>query len=365
MRVIAMSDTKQMLQHARDRFVPPEDVMGSLIRRRDRKRRAQRLRAGALGIVLALAGVAAAVVAIRSENVPADETPNPRPTPSPEPLFELSRGIYLVDVASGEVARMPRSVISIRGADRYDVSPDGTRLLFEGLDPDGTAQVFVADVDGTGVRQLTDDPDGAYLGGWSPDGRELVYIGAWRVGEANMDEEVVLVIMNPDTGQASSVIKGTAGNLQQPHFSLDGESILFTRRPSDPPDLWSVPVKGGKAELFVEERGYASFSPDGTAMVFSVPTYASTGHGGFGPFPEIWLARADGSDARPLVQEDASEPRDDLFNEIPQWSPDSTRILYSDGAVHVVEVLTGRSTTIAEGFGYDWLDDDTLIVRGR
>ena len=156
------------------------------------------------------------------------------------------------------------------------MSPDGTRLLFEGLDPDGTAQVFVANVDGAGVRQLTDDPDGAYLGGWSPDGRGLVYIGAWR-REANMDEEVALVVMNPDTGQARSVITGTAGNLQRPHFSPDGESILFTRPSSlDPPDLWSVPVDGGRAELFLEERGYSSFSPDGTAMVLSVPTYVTS-----------------------------------------------------------------------------------------
>jgi Tol biopolymer transport system component len=361
-----MSDVRTILERGVGEAKPPPDGFDRMLRRRERKRRAQRLRAGALGIVLTLAGVAVAVVAIRSANVPADETPSPRPTPSPslEPLFELGRGIYLVDVASGEVARMPRSVISVRGADRYDVSPDGTRLLFEGLDPDGTAQVFVADVDGTGVRQLTDDPDGAYLGGWSSDGRELVYIGAWRDGEANMNEEVVLVVMNVDTGQARSVITGRAGNLQQPHFSPDGESILFTR-PSDPPDLWSVPVEGGTADLFLEERGYASFSPDGTAMVLSVPTYVSTGHGGFGPFPEIWLARPDGSDPRPLVQEDASELRGDLFNENPQWSPDGTRIVYSDGVVHVVDVLTGGSTTIAEGYGYDWLDADTLIVRRR
>jgi Tol biopolymer transport system component len=362
-----MIDERQVFERVMSGFVPPDDSLKRLVRRRDRKRRNQRIAAGIAGIVLTLAGVVVAMVAIRSANVPADETPNPRPipTPTPEPLFELGQGIYLVDVGGGEVARMPRSVTSIRGAGRYDVSPDGTRLLFEGLDPDGTAQVFVADVDGAGVRQLTDDPDGAYLGGWSPDGRELVYIGAWRDGESNMDEEVVLVVMNPDTEQARSVITGGAGNLQRPHFSPDGQSILFTRRPSDPPDLWSVPVEGGKAELFLEERGYASFSPDGTAMVLSVPTYVSSGHGGFGPFPEIWLARADGSDLRPLVQEDASELRGDLFNKNPQWSPDGRGIVYSDGAVHVVNVLTGGSTTIAEGFGYDWLDDDTLIVRGR
>ena len=49
-----MSETKEMLQRARERFAPPDDVMESLIRRRERKERNRRLSAGAIAIVIAL-----------------------------------------------------------------------------------------------------------------------------------------------------------------------------------------------------------------------------------------------------------------------------------------------------------------------
>ena len=106
-----MTDYRTILERDLERVARPASfTFDDVSRRRDRKRRNQRIAAGVVGIALALAGVAVAMVTIRSANVPADETPSPRPIPTPslEPLFELGRGIYLVDMAGGEVARMPR-----------------------------------------------------------------------------------------------------------------------------------------------------------------------------------------------------------------------------------------------------------------
>lgn len=52
-----MSDTKEELQRARSQFPPPEGVMESLRRRRDRKRRNQRITAGVVGIAVFVAAV--------------------------------------------------------------------------------------------------------------------------------------------------------------------------------------------------------------------------------------------------------------------------------------------------------------------
>jgi hypothetical protein len=52
-----MSDTKQLLERARDQFPPPTDVMDALLRRRDRKRRHQRLSAGVVGMAVFVASV--------------------------------------------------------------------------------------------------------------------------------------------------------------------------------------------------------------------------------------------------------------------------------------------------------------------
>jgi Tol biopolymer transport system component len=68
------------------------------------------------------------------------------------------------------------------------------------------------------------------------------------------------------------------------------------------------------------------------------------------------LADVDGSDPRLLV-EGATEMG------FPRWSPDGTRIAYSDGdGTHVVDVSTGEASLVAEVGLFDWFGDDTLVV---
>jgi Tol biopolymer transport system component len=363
-----MTDVRSILERGVGGVTPPPDGYDRMLRRHERKRRNQRIRAGALGLTIALGGILVASNAIRSGPVPG-ETPSPTPTqseePQPEPLVELRSGIFLVDIRTGEATRMSKAVTSVPGATNYDVSPDGTRLLFDNsLAPSAASQVYVANIDGTQVRQLTNDPDGALLASWSHDGTSILYIGRWS-RRTDSDEEVTVFVVDPDTGKTTQVIDGPAGGLQEPRFSPDGRFILYTNRPSDPPDLWRVPVTGGIGSLFLADRGYASYSPDGTMLVVRVPAYYSSGHGGFGPFYELWLSNADGTDFRPFVREDPSDAEANVFNENPRWSPDASRILYSAGGVHVIDVATGETTEIGAGYGHDWIDDNTLMIERR
>jgi WD40-like Beta Propeller Repeat len=49
--------------------------------------------------------------------------------------------------------------------------------------------------------------------------------------------------------------------------------------------------------------------------------------------------------------------------EFPRWSPDGTRIAYTDAdGIHVVDVSTGEASLVAEGGASDWFGDDTLVV---
>jgi Tol biopolymer transport system component len=58
-------------------------------------------------------------------------------------------------------------------------SPVGKRIAYtqDNVPPSGTSQVFVMNDDGSGVRQLTHDPDWEYCRhpSWSPDGRRIAF----------------------------------------------------------------------------------------------------------------------------------------------------------------------------------------------
>jgi len=79
-----MSDPRSLLERETRRFIQQEGAFERLTERRDRKRRDQRIRAGVLGLAIAIAVGWLAINAIRS-------TP-PVPAVPPEPSADL--GIF-------------------------------------------------------------------------------------------------------------------------------------------------------------------------------------------------------------------------------------------------------------------------------
>ena len=78
-----MSEYRPLLERARETFPPleldVEDVYGD----RDRRQRNRRIRAGVVGVVVALAAGFVLVRALTSEPIPADPPVDPRPPPAP------------------------------------------------------------------------------------------------------------------------------------------------------------------------------------------------------------------------------------------------------------------------------------------
>ena len=139
-----------------------------------------------------------------------------------------------------------------------------------------------------------------------------------------------------------------------PTFSSDGEIIVFhvPRGPEDDAttrwDLWSVPVAGGEPSLLARNASVAAYGPDGAIAYLDSPR-------GYWASSRLVIAGVDGGDPRVLVEGDQID--------WPRWSPDGTRIAYSDGdGIHVVDVSTGQTSLVAEGESADWFGEETLVV---
>jgi hypothetical protein len=85
---------------------------------------------------------------------------------------------HVLDLNTGVMTPLPEPIVGAEDEpSQYAVSPEGSRLAYVAPDDDGTSQIFVADLDGSRVRQMTDDPIGADWPTWSPNGATIAYEG--------------------------------------------------------------------------------------------------------------------------------------------------------------------------------------------
>jgi len=258
-----------------------------------------------------------------------------------------------VDIDTGAVTPLPMR-LGTSGV-YYAVSPDHTKVAYSGCcsSPD---PLFVSNIDGTHIRQITPQGQDAHAAQWSRDGSLLVY----QQRNDSTEQLGNLFVLDMRTGKRVQVT-----NFDQtlnwgwwstfPSFGADGRSILFQLPRGDPNnptfDLWSVPVAGGQQTLVRRNAGWGGYSPDGRWLAYLSPVSGNDFAGG-----GLWIASVHGGTARALV-------REGRFRWL-RWSPDGTRIAYADGGspIYVVDAASGSTRKVADGGNPEWFDNNRLIL---
>jgi Tol biopolymer transport system component len=355
-----------------------------------------------LVIVLAAACLVLAVTACRgggphsagpAPSVPGKKTTTRGADASTEsavlvPKSGLPKVDYTIDLDTGVTTPLPQAIIrslarsrglldgAIEAArlstlgHRYAASPDGSQLAYVGTSvDDGTPQIFTARIDGTRIRQMTDDPTGAWSPAWSPDGTKIAYNGSW------ISDIRELFVLDVATGKSTQITHETHRRDWDPQFTPDGSSLIYTGGSSSRPVIRTVPVRrGGESTLLIapsrglQDAGNGSLSPDGSLVTFLAGGFPEEGPAHCGPCR--FVANAEGTDRRVIPGYEA--------NPAGTWSPDGSRIVdlscrgienaedcSPPSSVTVVDVATGRASHVALGYGAIWLDDHTLLVEAR
>jgi TolB protein len=282
---------------------------------------------------------------------------------------ESSYELYVMNADGSGKRRLARSP---KGDGDLAWSPDGRKLAFA-IQPRGSAgvchragacndEIFVINADGSGLRRLTRNaaPDGRAA--WSPDGRRIAFL-SWRHGTG-----ADVFVMNADGSDQRNLTR-KPGNEVDPVWSPDGRAILFSAVPPGQP-LWvggSRSASGPYRDVYVmnadgsdqrnlthttEAEDYAAaYAPDGRTIAFAAYDVSST---------RIFVINADGSGKRALTPE--------ITETSIAWSPDGRKIAFFDAGISVVNADGSGLHRLAQNvafFDVSWSPDGRKITFVR
>jgi len=137
---------------------------------------------------------------------------------------------------------------------------------------DGNTDIYIAAVDGSGLRRLTRDPAPDQIPRCSPDGRHIVFVR----GQGAAAEIHRLDLR--DGSELRLTHNGHQDNT--PNWSADGSQLYFTRRIGDHDRIAVMPALGGEARDLTANTWHDTMpgaSPDGRSLVFHTYRYGSDG----------------------------------------------------------------------------------------
>jgi TolB protein len=139
------------------------------------------------------------------------------------------------------------------------VSADGRRIAMI-LNMNGTPNLYVANIDGTALKQLTRNRYGDACPCWSPDGQTICYVS--RAGGAPS-----LYKISASGGSPAPLRTTFAPSPTEPDWSPDGKWIALTAQVRGF-TLFIVPAAGGEAIELVPGED-PSWAPNSRALMFS------------------------------------------------------------------------------------------------
>ncbi len=354
-----MMDERERLGRVVGGFVPPDDAFERLVDRRDRKQRNQRLAAGAVGVIVALAVGIFLVRSLTSDGIPANPPVEPTSAPvlSGALAYVLDGEIYVADPdGSNAVAIVDVGAFDDEcPGDVYTTlpswSPDGRYLAFrrfaECFNPT-RRDVVIADLNGNVVGTFRAQ---GYRIAWSPDSTRVAVWDEYSWDEGTFTIGIYRVDGTRETQVA--VLPGwDPSSERDPIWTPDGASLLVNQL--------EVPLDGGTPgelpfrEAFRTRAGGVwvpalAYSPDGSQVAY-------------GTRDALMVARADGSEPREVLGDVAITAT---------WSPTGELIAVAshppgggtapNGAptpnqLRLLDVTNGSSTLLFEGEPGTWLN---------
>ena len=176
-------------------------------------------------------------------------------------------------------------------------------------DTSGPKEVYVSNVLGLDMRQITRHKHLVVSPRFSPDGTHLAY-SSYHSGNQN------LYLTDLQQNQVTRVISRRKGMNLAPAWAPDGKSMIVTLSKDGSPDLYRIDRQGKLLKRLTERAGInvsPSWSPDGKSIAF-VSDRSGT--------PQVYIMNVKKGSVKRLTFEGSE-------NTEPSWSPKGDQIIYT------------------------------------
>jgi TolB protein len=245
----------------------------------------------------------------------------------------------------------------------------GTRISFIAT-RSGKKEVYLADFDGSNVRQLTHDNTISVHPSLSPNGGRIAYTG-YQSGYADV------YLIDLASGSRNRIVNFPGTN-SGATFSPDGDRLALTISKDGNPELYTVSASGGGARRLTHTRGVESgptWSPDGNEIIYSFSDtggsqlYRISSRGGSGRSISTGHGNCTEPNWSPDGKQLAFNVRSGEFQiavldlaggstrilstgQNPVWGPDSRHLIFTDGgALYMLDTVNSRKNKILDGLG--------------